>query len=82
MNRKQTRLLQNLPDVLDLPEALAHDVNVVDVEKNEFDIFVQVLVLVTTAGRYVSHCVHFWPGIHDEDAMRLSVCVHYLKKKL
>ena len=75
----QFRYIYSLPDIPDFSEALPHDVDVVNIEEDEFHVFVGVLVLVAAPGRNVGHRVHLRSRVHDEDPMRLCVRIHDLK---
>ena len=63
--------------VAHLAQALAHHVDVVDVEEVEFGARVDVLVLVTAAVGDVHHRIQLGPRVHDEDFVRLRVGVHH-----
>ena len=73
--------VDDLPNVPDFSETFSHDVNVVDVEKDQLHVLVKILVLVAAAGGHVGHRVHLRPRVHDENPMGLRVGVHDLQQK-
>lgn len=72
---------KSLPYVPDFSETFSHDVDVVDVEEDKLHVLVQILVLVAAPGGHVGHRVHLRPCVHDEDAVRLRVGIHDLRRK-
>ena len=59
-----------------LSQAFTHNMNIMNVEKDNLFICIGVFVFVASSFRHVGHRVHFWPRVVDIDAMRLRVRVH------
>ena len=53
--------------VLDLPQTLPHDMDVVDVQEDHLCVLVTVLMLIPSTLGHVGNSIHLGPGIVDID---------------